>query len=140
MIHFRNKAGFTLIEVLLSLAIIALVLTPIFVVQGTVLSRVGRYARMIDRFMQSQLFFVNSSIAVSAEAKSTTLEKKIDVPLTFLSYEFQKLPDSSPLKNFKDVYQEKVTIRYEDDGRKYLDSLVSFRYRPEEKKEAAQKK
>lgn len=124
---------------MLALAIIALVLTPIYVVQSTVLQRVGRYARMVDRFMQAKFFLINSGINVAKDAKQVTLEKKIDAPLTFLTYEFQKLPDTSPLKNFKDIYVEKVTLKFEDGGRKQMDSLVTFRYRPEQKEKEAAK-
>jgi len=133
MIHSRNKNGFTLVEVLVSLAIVALVLTPIYVTQGTVLQRVGHYARVLDRFMFADLFFVDSAIALGKDAKQMTLEKKIDTPLTFLTYEFKPMPDASPLKKFKDLYLEKVTIRYDEAGRKYRDELVSFHYRPEKK-------
>ena len=49
MIHFKNhKNGFTLIEVIISLAITGAILTPVFMIHEMILNRVSRSSRLFD--------------------------------------------------------------------------------------------
>ena len=48
MIHFKNhKRGFTLIETLLSMMIVGIVLTPLFILHGVIMQRVNKSSKQL---------------------------------------------------------------------------------------------
>lgn len=136
MMHSKNNAGFTLLETLFSLVIMALVLSPIFLVQGTVAQRVGRFARHIEKMMQAKLFLVEAPITVAKTPNQTTLEKKVES--TTLKFELKKMGDDSAFKKIKNLYRQQVVFEWNELGKPQSDALVLFVYKPESaKKEQA---
>ena len=60
MIRFNLRAGFTLIEVLVAIAIIDIILSPLFIVQGNVLQNVARISNKLHR-----IFFAEQLLATA---------------------------------------------------------------------------
>ena len=65
MIPLKNKhAGFTLIEVLLAMAIVGIVLVPIYALQGQMMARIVKMASEVHRMFVAYDFFL---VAVPSE-------------------------------------------------------------------------
>jgi prepilin-type N-terminal cleavage/methylation domain-containing protein len=132
--HSSNRQGFTLIEVLLAMAIMALVLTPIFVTQGTLLQSVSKVSRKMARiFFEKQFLFDTAFKTQLQEQKDTpliTIEKNFNDPEVFLTYEVLPIPKNSKLVNFADVYIERVKSRLQQDNKNQQIDLVTFAFKP----------
>ena len=126
-----NHAGFTLIEVLLALAIIGLVLTPIFLGQAFIVRSNGRASRYLASLFAAKKYLAETELGLSAEVSETASEKKIDNPRTVLRYELKKIPPTSSLKNFKNVLIERVSWADMRTPKKQ-DSILTFLYKPEQ--------
>jgi len=83
MIHSKNHSAFTLIETMFAIAIAALVLTPLFILQGTMLQQVLRASDKIGRIFLAQQFMYEARRAMPVGTQTFILEKKIDTPTTF---------------------------------------------------------
>ena len=133
MIVSKNNVGFTLIEVLLALAIIGLVLTPIFLTQSNVLRRSSYASRMLARILAAKKMLIESEFALAGDAQEFSQQKKIMIPPTLLTYRLRKIPETSALKKFKNVLWESVSFEWTDErGKKKQDQLVTFLYKPEQ--------
>lgn len=133
MIPTKNR-GFTLIEVLLALALATLVLTPILILLGTNVPGVARSSRKIGRFLAAKTI-LESSIFKSAHDPKYNL-KKISIPEqeVTVSYTQTSLEKDEKLKSFAGVVKAQVTMEWTERGKKMNDNLVTFIYRPEIKK------
>lgn len=129
---FKNKAAFTLIEVLLALAIIGLVLTPIFLTQSNVLRRSSYASHLLARIFAAKKMLVENEFALAPDAQEFSQEKKIIKPATTFTYSLKKIPETSALKKFKNVLLESVTIQWTDQqGKKKQEQLVTLVHKPE---------
>jgi prepilin-type N-terminal cleavage/methylation domain-containing protein len=125
-------AGFTLIEVLLAMAIIGLVLTPIFMGQSAVLRAASLASRRLARVFAAKKILIENEIALDSDAREFSSEKKIDNPRTTFNYELKKISDESSLKKFKNVLIESVSWIDERSKKKRQERLITFLYRPEQ--------
>lgn len=137
MKHFKNhKHGFTLIEVMFSMVIAALVLSPLFLTFTMVIQRVNSSSRAYDRIILCKNFLQEAHQKQEPEAHDFSLEKKeIDFDAT-LTYSLDRgLDQKSTLKSLKGLHREMVTIFWTEDGQKKQERLVAFVYKkPEPKK------
>lgn len=135
MIRFKNnRYGFSFIEAILAIAIVGLVLTPLFLLQGNVIRRVGQWSRYMQRIYKAKNFFIESQRAISPDTRQVMLEKKIDDPEAVLKYKIRKVASKSSLRKFKNILVEQVALEWEQEGVKRQDKLVSFLFKPERKK------
>lgn len=131
MIVFKNKDGFTLIEVLLALAIIGLVLGPIFASQTLISQSSRRVTNLFSQLFSAKKMLLETGTTLDpAQAIPVKIEKKINKPDTVLTYQLKKIPDNSALKNFKNVFVESVSWPTKTKTKK-SQQLVTFVYRPE---------
>lgn len=135
IMRFKNSSGFTLIEVLLALAIIGMVLTPIFLIQQMVLRRSSSRANLFSRLIQAKDFLVDQQFENIQEAKEVTAEKKITSPITTLIFNSKKLPENSALKKFKHIMVDSVNMQWTEQNKKRQEKLVTFSFKPEEQKQ-----
>src|SRR5581483_3424731 len=126
MISFRNKSGFTLVEALIAVAVMAIVLTPIFVLYSTLLTTVIQSDHRFDRMLAAHNFLVASQRALRTGSK-TTPEKKILRPPTTLTFKHDKV-SSDTLAKVKNLYLDKVALEWQDGKTKRTDALVTFVY------------
>ena len=117
------------------MAIIGLVLTPIFAIQLGAFRGSTRSSKMLSRIFAAKKLLVEQEFALAPDAQEASSEKKITKPPTTLKYELKKIPENSALKKFKGVLQQTVTMQWIDDrGKKRQESLVTYLFKPEQKK------
>jgi prepilin-type N-terminal cleavage/methylation domain-containing protein len=132
MIHSKNHNGFTLIEVLLALSLMAMILTPILISQNTIMSSVSYFANSLQRIMLAKNYLVSAH--KNALQDKTTGPRTIENPATTLTYAKERTTGSMA-KQYKDVYRETILIEWTEDTNKRQDTLVSFIFKPEKKTE-----
>lgn len=133
MIVFKNESGFTLIEVLLTLSIVGLVLTPILMLQSMLVRNTNKRTQMIDRMYAAKKFLIDSEVALAPDANESSADKKIANPPTTLRFELKNVSSNSSLKKFKSIKQASVTSTWTEPGAKRQERIVTFLFRPEGK-------
>lgn len=132
---FKNKSGFTLIEVLLALAIIGLVLSPIFVIQSSVLRSSSKAAALFTRLLIAKDFLIDQQFEHADSDEPVTIDRKITTPVTNLVFSSKSIPDNSSLKKFKQVMIDSVVFEWKDArGKKQQHKLATFSFKPEQEK------
>jgi len=132
MIHFKNKNGFTLIETLLALSIMAMILTPVFISQNNIMVSLGMFRDRFRRINMAKNFLVHAH-RNNLENKATPSDMIDDPPTKFVYTREQA--SGSISKQFKDIYKETVRVEWPENNVTRQDSLVSFVYKPEKKAE-----
>ena len=64
MIHFRNRAGFTMIEVLFAIAIISMAIAPLLILQGQNIYSVKRASGLYTRFSAAYAFLLGNILPI----------------------------------------------------------------------------
>ena len=131
MIHFKNN-GFTLIEALISLTVMGVVLTPIFMAQSSIFQMVIRRTQAIDRIIYAQSFIIEVRRAIPKDAQQFVQEKKINKPATQLKYEIKQVSTESAFKDVPNLYKEQVTIDWQQGRNKQSDMLVQYIFMPKD--------
>jgi prepilin-type N-terminal cleavage/methylation domain-containing protein len=136
MIHFKNHNGFTLIETIIALAITALVLTPIFIMQSMIMQRVSRDSLNFDMMIDCKALLHEARQKQEPDAQEFTLEKLGTEFGAQVKYELYKGVDQkSSLASLPGLHREVVTVEWTELGQKQQERLVTFVYKkPEQKK------
>lgn len=140
MMNLKNKKpGFTLIEVLLSTAIVGIVLIPIYGLQGQVMERIVKMAHSVQRIFAGFDFFLEAQAKLGEKEKK--LEKKIDDPALELRFNVEELSGKTAIgKQFNNLQLEKVEWQWVVDGKKRTDELIALRFIPPEPKSEKEEK
>lgn len=130
--HFKNKSGFTLIEAMLAVAIMGIILTPLFLLEGTVFQGVSRFAQIFRRYMFAKEYLYEMRREQKEDATSLTLERNTkDIqPATILRYTLGPVASQSSLKDFKRLYKETVRASGMDRSVEPV-TVVGFIFKPE---------
>ncbi len=138
MIVSKNRSGFTLIETLFALALFALSVVPLIMLQSRMLLTIGTYSERVHRsiVMKNFVFQARREFLKKEDAKQFSLEKKIENPDTVLRYKVNPVSDKSMLKRVGALYGEQVTAEWQEDGRKQQETLTAifFKAPPEKEK------
>ncbi len=132
MIHLqsRNTDGFTLVEILVAVLVVALVITPLFMSETNIFSHAVRLSKSLQRTFALKQFFIDSAIKLDAAKikDKPTVEKKIDtvIPPLNLKFEIKKVENEERFKKFPDLYRERATVEWQDGVNKRKEALVSF--------------
>jgi prepilin-type N-terminal cleavage/methylation domain-containing protein len=134
--HSKNHNGFTLIEVILSLAITGLVLTPVFVIYTTLSQRVTSASRKLDVVIEAKALLIEAHQKQEPDAQEFKLEKPIAEFDATVKYQLDKAVDQkSVLASLPGLHREIVIVEWTDLGEKQQERLVTFVYKkPEQKK------
>lgn len=125
--------GFTLPEVLLSVAIVGLALTPIYLGQSVAMRQSAIYSRLLTRTFAAKKILRETEFALQDPLQPTKIDKKVESPPTTFSYELKKVPEQSSLKKFKNVWIESISWPDERNPKRQA-RIVTFIYKPEQKK------
>ena len=132
MIHSKSNDGFTLIEVLLALSLMAMILTPILISQSSIMFQIGMFRERFRRVSIAKNYLAHAHKNALEDKKTVPLT--VDDPPTTLTYRQDKA-SGTITKIFKDVYRETVRIEWTEGTNKRQDVLVSFVFEPEKKTE-----
>ena len=126
----HNKCGFTLIEVLISLSITAVVFSPILILYGTALRGVGYYIQVLERTRYAQNFLINQNKQTRLTKQSNQKRQKnnVDDPEMKFLYEQDAISKTSPLYRVTDLQRQRITMEWENE----VEQIVSFIYVPKE--------
>ncbi len=131
----RLQAGFSLMEVLAAIAIFSIVMSPLFILQGSTYARMARSARNLHRIWFAQEFLMRAQEKIKADTIALTLDEKKDFPETSLHFELSAVTPDSPFASLKDLYVESVSSRWVENGQEDSNYLVTFVFKPQPKKE-----
>lgn len=137
MIHSKNhKSGFTIVEVIIAMAITALSLTPIFVMHGMILERVSRGATTFEIILECKALLVEARQKQDPDAQEFSLEKPVVELDATRRYELDKSVDQkSSLATVAGLHRESVIMHWTRDGQKKQERLVTFVYKKPEQKQ-----
>ena len=110
------------------MAILAMVITPLFITEGSVIQTVARFSFKLRRLFVAENFLLTARNQAADEVKFK-LEKKFDDPVMNVTYEQKAVNKKSSLKKMQNVVTEYMTIEWQDRGKKQQDVLVSFLYK-----------
>jgi prepilin-type N-terminal cleavage/methylation domain-containing protein len=132
--HFKNhNAGFSLIEVLLALALIAFVITPMMFQQSTVLDSVYRMSRRLEYVYAAEQFWYEAHAIMPPNAPTFSQEKKLNDGTT-LTFTRGPLDAKSSLAKQQHLVQERLIIAWQEFDQPKRDQMVTYVHIiPEEK-------
>ncbi|HZW61490.1 MAG TPA: prepilin-type N-terminal cleavage/methylation domain-containing protein [Candidatus Babeliales bacterium] len=134
MIHSKNRIGFTLIEAIIAVAIMGIVLTPIYILLTNSYQTSIRRSFQLDRSIQAHLFLIDARRAVPKDTQTFMLEKKTTKPVTILKYELKEPAADSPIKKVSNMLIEQVTMQWQEGNRQFTDTLTTLMYKPKSAK------
>ena len=135
--HFKNRSGFTLIEVLIAVAIIGVAIMPIYNIQTTLLARVSKYTGAFVRTLYAKSFLNESQLSLQA-GKELEKEKKVPGPSMKLIFERGAVPSGSSVKKFKNIVLDRVTVEWQEGKAKRKEQFVTFTYKPQGQQQSNQ--
>lgn len=139
---FKTSSGFTLIEVMIATAIMAIMFASIFALQSSITRSVIAVTQRFERTLHARNFFIEaSSESDEAEKDAFTSTKKIVRPSAELRYTKSKIsPDALFGKFAHDLYKEQVAIVWQDGKNKRQETLIGYVYAPKQAEKPADDK
>lgn len=134
MMNSRSNAGFTLIEVMLSMAIMGLILTPIYVLQGNVTERVYRMGSRMRSLFYAQDILYQARRAQPPAVREFSFAQKDDNEQLQAEYRLSAISEKSALAKTEHLLKEEIKVR--DARFKRETTMVRFVYKkplPEKK-------
>ena len=113
-------------EVLFTLTLIALVVTPLMFQQGTILRNVHRLSQRVHRTFAAQQFLYEVRKDIPEYATTFTREKKLIDIDTVLTFSREPIAKKSALAKQQHLFLDRVTIAWREDGQAQRDMLVTF--------------
>lgn len=132
--HFKNNDGFTLIETLMTVAIMGMLLAPLMISEGSIISYVSTMSQEYARMLAAKSFLVGSRLS-SSDDKKVAPKSDEDLKAT-LTYSLEKLSGDWE-KKFKGLKREKVTIEWQDGINRRTDTMISFIFKPEKEEKSS---
>ncbi len=124
-----------MLEAVIAIAVIGVMLTPLFILQGTVFQNVSRISDRIHGNFFALGFLYETRKAVKENVRQFTLEKKEDDPVTILKYTLGPVDAKSSLHAVPGLLREYVQLTIQERGRQRTDAIITFMYKPERKKQ-----
>lgn len=126
-------------EVLVAMTIFSMVMFPLFVLQGVTYNRMVQRARDLQRVWFAQQFLMRTQEKIKADTIQLTADQKEDFPATDMHFELAQVSSDSPFASLKDLYVESVSMQWVVEGQQKSNSLVTFAFKPQPKKEEKKK-
>lgn len=128
--HTKNESGFSLIEAMLAVTIVALVLTPMFMLENTVFRGVGRMAETVHRALFAHNFLYDAQRDEPMGSTSYTVERKEEKPLTMVRYTVSAPKKGSSLFGIAQLFKQQADATGLEKGSPSA-TRVMFTYRPD---------
>lgn len=131
MMNLKSRSGFSLIEVLFALTIVAFLVTPALGLISSVQRSISTATLSLRRTFAARSFLYESRRKTDDLSQPVSMKKTISSPPTTLEYDLKKPDKQVELSKLPGLYIEQVTIKH---GLK-SDLLVTMRYQKPSKKE-----
>ena len=133
----KNRSGFSLMEVLLTMALVAVVGTPIMIQQSALMRGVDRASRLAMMIQVAQLFLYETEVSLQPGTVAHEVRKKLDDAYeTELHFKRTAVAAQSAYGNFSNIVQDQVVCSWMESGQKRQETLIFFLYQlplPEKK-------
>ena len=120
----RNTCGYSIIEIVITIAIIATSLTALMVLQANTLRTIVRIHARALRMPLLASFMTEHRFALTKEPK-----REIQKPATQMTYQTKKIDDKSSLKQFADIKVISATAKWQDFGKPKTETMITFVYK-----------
>jgi prepilin-type N-terminal cleavage/methylation domain-containing protein len=133
----KNHNGFTLVETMLAMVIVGMVLTPIFLLFGTIQQRMYKSSSQLYALLSGKQLLYEARQKQETIAQQFSLDKKLEESATELRYVLQSGMDSkSSLASLQGLHKEVVSIVWTEQGQKRQEQLYAYVYKQPEQKKA----
>lgn len=123
-------SGFTLIEVMITLAIAALVLSALASLQVSLTRSTTKAASRLAHIERMVYFWRELEAELTARKKR--VKRTFEEPAMQCTYEQLPVAKNSSLKKLKDLVIERITGEWSAESKKRQEVFVSFRFIPQE--------
>jgi type II secretory pathway pseudopilin PulG len=130
MIRFKNRAGFTLIDVMIAITIVGLVIPPALSFQFSIMRQVNQVLAQYRRLLLANNLFVEMHMEQKIKPGQTEVQKKEGAPPTILNYVLKSAKDNPQLKKFPSLYFEYIKISAPESPK--IDTLATLVFRPQQ--------
>jgi len=138
MVHFKNNNGFTLVEVLISIALIGLIFSPLFISQEQLMKSVRTMSLRLNHMIEAATFMVKSRQEAVEEKQNEAIKKESAAKSFSGTMVYSQEPSKiSQLKDIKDIYLEQVAVNWRDGNRARTTTFSSFLFKPKKEKKKA---
>ena len=129
MIRSRSS-GFTLVEVMIAIGIIAIGLMPALILQNMVLTRVNRMGMHLHRIFIAKQFMFTAREKRGEGVSEFYLEDQEPYPKTKLLYRAEPVDGEPRFDGLRGLYSERVVLSWQEGTERQRDNLVSFGFEP----------
>ncbi len=130
MIRFKSNSGFSLIEAMMAVAIMGMVLTPMFLLETNVFNAVARMSERFARLVFAKHFLYVAQEQEPVQSTDYSLEKKQERPMTMVRYTLKPIPAQSSLAKVNRLFKQEVVASGIQETSPEA-RIVSFIYKPE---------
>lgn len=127
-----NNNGFTLVEVMIAVAIIGIVLTALASLEIALMRGTVKTSTRFDRLWH-MLFFLNESRLKKVE--KDRLSKTVKDPEMTMTFERISMPKESSLADMTDLFIERVQSSYKIKQGTIKNTIMTFKYKPKDEDE-----
>lgn len=135
MTHFKNNAGFFTFEVLITITLVGLFLTPLIIMQTGTLTRVTNASRSLKQLFFAKQTLYDARREQKDEPQKHTLATTYTDPDTTVTYTLEPVSSGSSLHNVEGLLREQVLAQDTTNKQNPPNSIVTFVYRPVPKEE-----
>jgi len=129
MMHSRSR-GFSLVEVMIAIGIIAIGLTPALLLQNMVLTRVHRMGTRLNRVFLAKQFIFTAREKRGEGVDEFYLEDQEESPKTKLLYRSEPVDSEAKFDGLRGLYSERVVLSWQDGTERQRENLVTFGFEP----------
>lgn len=124
------KHGFTLFEVMITLAIIGAAVPVILTLAGALFRTTTHAEQLIDRVVDMK----NMLADVHQNPQAAHTQQR-GFPVSTMKYTEKPVSEKSALKGTKNLVIERISAQWHTDKKQQEDTLIAIRYKPETKKQ-----
>lgn len=129
--HKNGRTGFIIMEVLIAVAVVGMVIVPIFGLLNTLLTTMRRSSSGLDRLCYVSSIVRSARNEMNQNAKTFSLDQLLGQPSVRVHYVLEKPAQESSLVALDGVLIEKITTRWKDSGTERIDSFSYVVFHPE---------
>ena len=134
MIVFKNHDGFSIIEIVVTIAIIGTTLMALFGSQSASIRSVTRGHQAVIRLYTIKNQIIKQGMQPSSDEPAKTIEGQITKPKTTLKYKVKNIPFESALAPLKNLYLVQVSGSWRTLGKEFKELFVNLLFVPKKQK------